>query len=190
MRFQVSFGHNISDRVGFRQAQTALAARSLLKGSPWFASQLPLFGPPYGLPIEFPLYQWTTAMLVTVSRMPLISAGRIVSILFFLTCCVALWKILDFFRTELRGKLVIVALLLVCPIYLFWSRAFMIETCALSVCMWFSLFALRAVSNLDRKDLAIATALGALAGIVKITTLVPFWIGLAVASGALMETSG
>jgi len=177
--FAVGFGHNISDRMGFRQAQTALAARSLVEGSPWFAYQLPLFGPPYGLPIEFPLYQWITALLVTVTRMPLIAAGRIVSIVFFLACCVALWKILDFFRTELKGKLVIIALLLVCPIYLFWSRAFMIETCALSVCMWFSLLALRAASDLSRKNLAIATALGVLAGIAKITTLVPFWIALA-----------
>src|SRR5260370_39378367 len=33
--FLVGFGHNISDRVGFRQAQTAVAARALLEGSPW-----------------------------------------------------------------------------------------------------------------------------------------------------------
>ena len=177
--FSVGFGHNISDRVGFRQAQTALATRSLLEGSPWFAYQLPVFGPPYGLPIEFPLYQWVTALLVTISGMPLIGAGRIVSIMFFLTCVVALWKILDFCHIELKGKLVIVALLLVSPIYLFWSRAFMIETCALSVCMWFTLYALRAVSDLGSKNLAIATALGVLAGMVKITTLVPFWVALA-----------
>jgi len=178
--FSVGFGHNISDRMGFRQAQTALATRSLLEGSPWLAYQLPLFGPPYGLPIEFPLYQWVTALLVTITGMPLIVAGRIVSVLFFCTCVLALWEILGFFRTELRGKLVIVALLLVCPIYLFWSRAFMIETCALSVCLWFILYALRAASDLSRKNLAIATTLGVLAGMVKITTLVPFWLVVAV----------
>ncbi|HEY6393586.1 MAG TPA: glycosyltransferase family 39 protein [Bryobacteraceae bacterium] len=177
--FLVGFGHNISDRVGFRQAQTAVAARALLEGSPWFAYQLPVFGPPYGLPIEFPLYQWITALLVAITHMPLIAAGRIVSILCFLASAWALWKILDFFHTELKGKLVIAALLLVCPIYLFWSRAFMIETCALGVCMWFTLFALRASSDFSRKNLAIAAALGVLAGMVKITTLVPFWVALA-----------
>lgn len=177
--FSVGFGHNISDRVGFRQAQTALNARSLLEGSPWFAYQLPLFGPPYGLPIEFPLYQWLTALLVAITGMPLIAAGRIVSIGFFLACVVALWKILEFFHTELRGRLVIVALLLVCPIYLFWSRTFMIETCALSVCLWFTLFALRAASGLRRRDLAIATALGVIAAVVKITTFAPFWVVVA-----------
>src|SRR5205807_1591140 len=82
--FLVGFGHNISDRVGFRQAQTAVAARSLLEGSPWLAYQLPVFGPPYGLPIEFPLYQWITAFLVAITHMPLIAAGRIVSIICFL----------------------------------------------------------------------------------------------------------
>ncbi len=101
--FSVGFGHNISDRVGTRQAQTAINARSLLEGSPWFAYQLPLFGPPYGLPIEFPLYQWLTALLVTITGMPLIAAGRIVSIVFFVACAVALWKILEFFQAELRG---------------------------------------------------------------------------------------
>ncbi len=77
------------------------------------------------------------------------------------------------------SRLVIVALLLVCPIYLFWSRTFMIETCALSVCLWFTLFALRGASDLRRKDLAIATALGVFAGMVKITTFVPFWVVVA-----------
>jgi hypothetical protein len=178
--FSVGFGHNVSDRFGFRQSQTALDARSLVEGSPWFAYQLPLFGPPYGLPFEFPLYQWVTALFVTIGHIPLIAAGRIVSIIFFLTCIVALWKILDFFHTELNGKLTIVALLLVCPIYLFWSRTVMIETCALSVCMWFTLFALRSASDFNLKNLAIAAALGVLAGTVKITTLVPFWIALAV----------
>jgi hypothetical protein len=177
--FSVGFSHNISDRVGTRQAQTAIGARSLLEGSPWFASQLPLFGPPYGLPFEFPLYQWVTALLVTITGMPLMAAGRIVSIGFFLVCAIALWQILEFFHTELRGKLIIAALLLVCPIYLFWSRAFMIETCALSVCLWFTLFGLRAASDLSRKNLAIATGLGVLAGMVKVTTLVPFWVVVA-----------
>ena len=177
--FSVGFGHNISDRVGTRQAQTAIGARSLLEGSPWFAYQLPLFGPPYGLPIEFPLYQWLTALLVAITGMPLIAAGRIVSIAFFLSCIVALWKILEFLEVELRGKLVIVALLLVCPVYLFWSRTFMIETCALSVCLWFTLFALRAASSLRRRDLAIATAVGVLAAVVKITTFAPFWVVVA-----------
>ena len=91
----------------------------------------------------------------------------------------ALWKILEFLELELRGKLVIVSLLLVCPIYLFWSRTFMIETCALSVCLWFTLFALRAASSLRRKDLAIATAVGVLAAVVKITTFAPFWVVVA-----------
>jgi len=177
--FSVGFGHNISDRVGSRQAQTALATRSFLEGSPWFAYQLPLFGPPYGLPIEFPLYQWVTALLVTITGIPLIAAGRIVSIAFFCTCVGALWKILEFFHAELRGKLIIVALLLVCPIYLFWSRAFLIETCALSMCLWFTLYALRAATDLRRKDVTIATALGVLAGMVKITTLAPFWLVVA-----------
>jgi len=177
--FSVGFGHNISDRMGSRQAQTALPVRSLLEGSPWFAYQTPLFGPPWGLPIEFPLYQWVTALLVAITGMPLMAAGRIVSIGFFFVCVVALWKILEFFHTELRGRLVIVALLLVCPIYLFWSRTFMIETCALSVCLWFTLFALRAASGLRRKDLAIATALGVFAAVVKITTFAPFWVVVA-----------
>src|SRR5258708_6171957 len=88
--FSVGFDHNVSDRFGFRQSQTALGARSLVEGSPWFAYQVPLFGPPYGLPFEFPLYQWVTALFVAIGHLPLIAAGRIVHILFFVFCPVAL----------------------------------------------------------------------------------------------------
>src|SRR5260370_19437809 len=108
--------------------------------------------------------------------MPLIAAGRIISIVFFLTCVVAIWKILGFFRTEAVGRYIILSLLLVSPIYLFWSRTFLIQTCALSLCLWFTLFGLRAATDVRHNDLVIATMLGMLGAVVKITTLVPFWL--------------
>src|SRR5260370_8338314 len=105
--------------------------------------------------------------------MPLIAAGRIISIVFFLTCVVAIWKILGFFRTEAVGRYIILSLLLVSPIYLFWSRTFLIQTCALSLCLWFTLFALRAATDVRPNDFLTATMLGILVPVVKITTLTP-----------------
>src|SRR5262245_20084309 len=75
--------HTISDEHGFRQAQTAITVDYLLKGGPWIAYETPVFGPPWSIPFEFPLYQWITALLVLFFRMPVEQAGRAVSAGFF-----------------------------------------------------------------------------------------------------------
>src|SRR5262245_40545263 len=75
--------HTLNDVHGFRQAQTALTVDYLLKGGPWVAYQTPVFGPPWSVPFEFPLYQWLAALVVLVFRTTVEQAGRLVSVGFF-----------------------------------------------------------------------------------------------------------
>src|SRR5262245_10384506 len=77
------WSHTLNDFHGFRQAQTAIAVDYLVKGGPWIAYETPVFGPPWSIPFEFPLYQWITALVVIVFRISVEQAGRAVSAGFF-----------------------------------------------------------------------------------------------------------
>ena len=171
--WSVGFHHTISDQYGFRQTQTALATQTILEGSPRLLYDVPIFGPPWAMPLEFPLYQWLTALLAATG-IPLIEAGRTVSIAFFVLSLIALWKLLDCFRVERGAKFAIVGLILSCPIYLFWTRAFLIETCVLAISLWYAYFALKTPPAKSRWDLAAGAVLGMLAAMVKLTTFMSF----------------
>ena len=170
----VGFHHTISDQHGFRQAQTALATQTILEGSPLLLYNLPVFGPPWAFPQEFPFYQWLTALLAAAG-IPLIEAGRTLSISCFLLSLVALWKVLESLRVERGARLAITSLILSCPLYLFWTRTFLIETCALALSLWYVYFALQAVTARGRLALGSGAVLGILAVMVKFTTFLPFW---------------
>jgi|SRR5579863_2193760 len=173
--WSVGFHHAISDQFGFRQAQTALAARTILEGSPRLFYEIPIFGPPWALPEEFPLYQWLTALL-TITGIPLIEAGRAVSIFCFSLSLAGAWKVLECLHVERGAKLAITCLILSCPIYLFWPRTFLIETCVLALSLWYVYFTLQAATSRRPWELAAGAVLGVLAAMVKITTFVPFWV--------------
>lgn len=177
--WSVGFHHSISDLYGFRQAQTALAARTILEGSPRLFYEVPIFGPPWALPEEFPLYQWLTALL-TATGIPLIEAGRIISIGFFVVCLFGVWKVLGCFGVERGAKWAITSLILSCPIYLFWPHALLIETCVLALSLWYAYFALQAMMAPRRSALVAGAILGVLAAMVKVTTFLPFWVFLGV----------
>jgi len=176
--WSVGFHHTISDQHGFRQAQTALATREMLEGSPRLLYDLPIFGPPWAFPQEFPLYQWLTASMAAAG-MPLIEAGRTLSIGFFLLSLFALWKVLDTLSVERGARLAVASLVLSCPLYLFWPRTFLIETCALALSLWYVYFALQAVTERGRWAIGAGAVLGMLAVMVKLTTFLPFWVFLA-----------
>lgn len=128
------------DFHSFRQTQTALTAYWLWQGGPWIAYETPVFGYPWSIPFEFPIYQYLVAILKGVG-IPIEVGGRLISYAFYLAC---LWPLaicladLNFSRIHF---FVIAALFLASPIYLYWSRTVMIETCALFFCfLWLAMF--------------------------------------------------
>ena len=50
---------SLLDRYQFRLTQTALGAYWLQRDGFSLAHPLPIFGPPWSVPLEFPLYQWS-----------------------------------------------------------------------------------------------------------------------------------
>lgn len=78
-------GSEIGGSYDFRQAQTAWGVRSLTRGSlnPLDA-EVPVLGPPWKLPFEFPLYQWLAAIVGRVLALNELTAARLAAIGFFL----------------------------------------------------------------------------------------------------------
>jgi hypothetical protein len=174
----IGFHNTLFDFHGFRQTQTAISADSILHGGNFLRYETPVLGPPWSLPFEFPLYQGIVAGLSKFFSSPLEQTGRLVSVFFYYLCFFPLASIL--WRVGLRGTLMIPALALfaVSPIYIFVSRLFMIESTALLLSLLYTDQMFRLVLGERRwqyRYMAGAGILGVLAGLVKVTTLAPFF---------------
>lgn len=177
------FGPFISDDHPFRQTQTALTIRSFSEWRDFFYYRIPILGPPWTIPFEFPIYQAIVRGLEVLSGLRLETCGRLVSVLFFLASWWPISRLLDVLGVT--HKKVVAALLLLAPVYVFWSRSVMIETTAL----FFSLVYLAEFARVYRKDgvnaldLAVILGFGTLAALTKVTTFAPLCL---VASAAML----
>lgn len=174
---QVGWFHGILDVHAWRQSHTAISTQEMLRGGPFWRYRTPIFGPPWQWPLELPVFQWLVASAVRQLGTGLEPTGRAVSVAFFVGALAALWVALDAASVAPRHRPVMLALVWASPLYIFWSRTFMIESTAL--CFGLAYFA--AVHRATRADggaipivACICTAaVGALAGATKVTTFVP-----------------
>lgn len=155
----------------FRQAQTALSAY-WIKAENNFALTYPtpVVGKPWSIPMEFPLYQWTVVVTGKLTGWGLTKAGRAVSIACFYLTLPAVFLLLRRWNVAPGRRWLVLAVVLTCPFYVFYARAFLIETMALMFSLWFWVAFERAVSGRSRGWLVLAMLAGTGAGLVKVTT--------------------
>jgi hypothetical protein len=173
------FHNSLFDFHGFRQAQTAIAAESILRGGSFFHYETPVLGPPWSLPFEFPLYQGLVASVARVASTPLDQTGRAVSILFYYLCFFPLASILSSIGFKGAKMIPVLALFAVSPLYVFVSRLFMIESTALFLSLMYADQIFRLVlrpGGSSVRYIAGAAICGVLAGLVKVTTFAPFFV--------------
>lgn len=115
----------------FRQTQTALTAYWLGHNGFALAYETPVAGPPWSIPFEFPLYQYLVALVAQTGLLSLDAAGRLLSFALLLLCLLPAAAITRDLRLSRTTFYLFAALLLSSPLYLYWGRAFMIETTAL-----------------------------------------------------------
>ncbi|MEO7599650.1 MAG: hypothetical protein ABIV50_12000 [Opitutus sp.] len=174
----VGLHHSLIEVHQFRQVQTALTARSLQEEGWSMAYLTPLFGPPWSVPMEFPLFQLIVAKLASLTGMPLELTGRVTAIAFLYLSLPAILGLARCLGLDRNRRWLLPAAVLLTPVYLYYSRAFMIESTALCTSTWFLLGYIRAVSTHSRRWLVVAVICGMLAALVKVTT---FGVFLAVA---------
>jgi len=161
------------DMHAFRQTQTAITVYWLVHGGPWLAYETPVLGAQWSIPFEFPVYQWIVAPLA-MAGVPLDAAGRIISFLFYVA---TLWPMALLFRVTGLGRVTFrctAILFMTAPLYLYWSRTFMPESCAL----FFSCLSLALLASFlqNRRGTLAVTALvaGSIATLAKATTFPAF----------------
>jgi hypothetical protein len=155
----------------FRQAQTALSAYWIKAENNFsLAYPTPVVGAPWSIPMEFPLYQWTVVVTGKLTGWGLTKAGRAVSIACFYLCLPAIFLLLARWRVAVAHRWLVLAVVLTCPLYIFYTRGFLIETMALMFGLWFWVAFERAVAGRSRAWLAVAIVAGTGAGLVKVTT--------------------
>jgi hypothetical protein len=185
----VGFYNTIFDFHGFRQAQTAISADSILHGGSFLHYETPVLGPPWSVPFEFPLYQGIVAVLARAFSIHLDQTGRFVSILFYYLCFFPLASILSHIGLRRTQMVPALALFAMSPIYIFWSRVFMIESTALFLSLLYTDQMFRMVVGKKKwqcRNFMSGAAFGALAGLVKVTTFAPFFaLGISLATWGL-----
>lgn len=167
----------ILDRYEFRQLQTALGTWWLVREGWQLNYLLPLFGPPWSVPMEFPTYQVLVATVHGLSDLPLEQAGRLTAILMWLACLPAVYDLLAVARLAPSRRLIVLMLAASSPVYLFYARTFMIETTALCAAVWFLALYRRALAEPRQPAwIGAATILAALAALTKVTTFAVFGV--------------
>jgi 4-amino-4-deoxy-L-arabinose transferase-like glycosyltransferase len=158
----------------WRQTQTAFPATIYAReGIDLFHPQVPVFGPPFVLTLEFPLYQAVAAVLIDAGLSAEV-ALRGLSLACFAATAALLWLLLARHvnaRTALIGLLVFTF----SPLAILWSRTSMIEYPALLGSVLFMFATLEWRSGRGRRWFIVAAIGGSLSALIKVTTAV-FWV--------------
>lgn len=170
----LSWQASLLDRYEFRQLQTALSTFWIAQEGWRLDYPTPLFGPPWSVPMEFPTYQVVVAGVHQLTGLPLEQAGRLISVLFLFACLPALHDLLGLAELRPSRRLIVLAVVLTSPVYLFYARTFMIETTALCFAVWFLALFRRALAAPHWGWIVATTLAATLAALTKITTFLVF----------------
>ena len=169
--WSLSWNAPILDRHEFRQLQTAESTYWLKQDGFRLNYETPIFGPPsWSIPMEFPVYEWCVAEVSRFTGLPLDQSGRATSILFLLATLPAICGLAGLAGLSRPGQLLVAAVVLSSPVYLFYGRTFMIESTALCFSTWFLLGIGRSVRDLSWRWALVATICGVLGALAKVTT--------------------
>lgn len=166
------FDHPISD---FRETQTAFGVRSILRnGMSIFRADVPVFGPPWKLPFEFPLFQYCAAVIAKIFGIGEVQSSLITATIFFLASGVAFFILVRTVSGSATARIALV-------IYLFsaYGLHFGTRVSIEFVAVFFSLLAMISILKFfeigQTRYLFFLFVSGSLGSLVKITTAVS-WI--------------
>jgi 4-amino-4-deoxy-L-arabinose transferase-like glycosyltransferase len=145
----------------------------------WFARegldiinyQTPLYGPPWQIPFEFPLFQAAAAI---ISRLELGSfdlACRLTALLFFYLAALFLYLLCRKIFPDSLTNFVILSLYLLLPYNIHYSTEPLIDYLALALALAYLYFILRWLDNRSLGNALFATIGGSLGVLVKPTTM-------------------
>jgi len=154
----------------FRQTHTAIITFYLDKENRFSLHYTtPLFGKPWSVPLEFPLYEWSVVLVSRALHLPHFEAARGVSLACFYLALPAVYLLLGSLGLAGPRRLLALTLTLVCPVYIFYSRTFLMESMVLMFSIWFLAAFVRALRERRAGWLVLGALAGAAAGLIKST---------------------
>ena len=124
-------GEPLLEIFSLRQTHTAITAYWMIHDGWKLAYETPVLGYPWSIPYEFPIYHTFAALISRMGHFPLDNTGRLLSFFFLIACA---WPALMIGRRlDLPDQTawIFCALFWSSPLYLFYSRTFLMETTAL-----------------------------------------------------------
>jgi 4-amino-4-deoxy-L-arabinose transferase-like glycosyltransferase len=168
-----SMNQKLLELHSFRQTQTAWTALIFhQQGIDLFHPKIPVFGPPWEVPFEFPLFQALGA-LVMDAGVPTDLAMRSTGFFTFLVALFILWRLVARLAGEAAGLVSVIAFA-VCALALLWARTSMIEYFVVAASLAMIYGALRWHESNYWGWWVVALGAGVVAMLVKPTTAVMY----------------
>ncbi|MEO6994164.1 MAG: hypothetical protein ABI273_11070 [Lacunisphaera sp.] len=123
----------------FRQAQTAIVSYYIdLQNNFSWRYETPVVGKPWvSILLEVPIYEWSVVLLSRTVGCSQLVAARSISLGCFYLTLPAIYLLLGWLKLARNRRLLVLALILTAPLYIFYSRAFLMESMELLCCAWF-----------------------------------------------------
>jgi 4-amino-4-deoxy-L-arabinose transferase-like glycosyltransferase len=128
----VNLGEPFTGEHEFRQTQTALSVWEMrAHGISLLHPKLPLFGPPWECPFEYPIFQFAAAAIDSLAPWRNLDVSiRITNVMFFYLAAVALYLLGRLLFRKAAVSLFAIAIYVFSTYNIFWSRTSMIESAA------------------------------------------------------------
>lgn len=153
----------------FRQSQTAIISHYIDKEDNFgLLYEMPVLGKPWvAILLEVPIYEWSVVGLSRLTGWEHVIAARTISIACFYMTLGAVWLLLGQLGVARAKRLLFCALILTTPVYIFYSRAFLMDSMALMGSVWWLYAFVRVMQDRSWRWLLVAVATGSVAALVK-----------------------
>ncbi len=170
----IGFFHPITDHHSFRQTQTALSTYWLNEGGFKIWYDTPMFGKPWSVPMEFPLYQYTCVLIIKLTGFNLEAISRIVSLASFYGMLYFASMLLKDLRLSGVARYLILTLLVLAPLHIYYARAVLIEMFTLMLAVLWIWASFRFFMVKQGRWLLLGLTAGMACALAKITTFAVF----------------
>ena len=169
----------------FRQTQTALISDYIDRQNNFsLLYETPLVGKPWvSILMEVPIYEWAVVGLSRATGWPHYVSARTITLGCFYLTLPAIFLLLGRVGLPPTRRALALALIVTCPVYIFYSRAFLMDSMTLCGSAWFLFGYIRMMDERRWYWFLLASLAGALSALVKSATLA-IWLFPAAAYAA------
>jgi len=162
----------VLEHHGFRQSQTLLQTLYIEYTNNYVDFILPVFGPPWSVPMEYPIYQIVVYYFNKLTELPHIYAGAILSLL---SLYISSFVIIKFICKKNYPYL---GVFITSPIMLYYSNKYMIDLLSVAFSLVSFLYFIKTYHLPDVKYKFLLILFLSLTGLQKVTVIIPLGIGM------------